>query len=204
MRLQQSHLNPAFCTLPHSENPQYKCSIEMSLTTTHFCVLSLQQTHFLYSSETSSVFIQTHVFPKFSYHVGWTTSLYSNQKNISFEWQWKWSCSVVSNSVNPWTVAHVSPSSMGFSRQEYWSGLPFFSPGDLPDPGIELRSPRLQADSLPSEPPGNPSGRDGVFFPHFFPWLHDIHNFVHLFFKDLFFNNKLCWQNSVLKIYLCI
>ena len=47
-------------------------------------------------------------------------------------------------------------SSMGFSRQEYWSGLPFPSPGDLPDPGIEPGSPSLQADSLPSEPPGNP------------------------------------------------
>ena len=47
-----------------------------------------------------------------------------------------------------------APLSMGFSRQEYWSGLPFPSPGDLPDPGIELRSPALQADSLPSEPPG--------------------------------------------------
>ena len=45
---------------------------------------------------------------------------------------------------------------MGFSRQEYWSGLPFFSPGDLPDPGIEPRSPALEADSLPSEPPGKP------------------------------------------------
>ena len=45
---------------------------------------------------------------------------------------------------------------MGFSRQEYWSGLPFPSPGDLPDPGIEPRSPALPADSLPSEPPGNP------------------------------------------------
>jgi len=44
-------------------------------------------------------------------------------------------------------------SSVGFSRQEYWSGLPFPSPGDLPDPGIESRSPALQADSLPSEPP---------------------------------------------------
>ena len=43
---------------------------------------------------------------------------------------------------------------MGFSRQEYWSGLPFPSPGDLPDPGIEPRSPALQADALPSEPPG--------------------------------------------------
>ena len=46
--------------------------------------------------------------------------------------------------------------SLGFSRQEYWSGLPFSSPGDLPDPGIEPSSPTLQADSLPSEPPGKP------------------------------------------------
>ena len=54
----------------------------------------------------------------------------------------------------PWTVAHQAPPSMGFSRQEYWSGLPFPSPGDLPDPGIEPRSPALQADALTSEPPG--------------------------------------------------
>ena len=46
--------------------------------------------------------------------------------------------------VTPWTVAHQAPPSMGFSRQEYWSGLPFLSPGDLPDPGIEARSPALQ------------------------------------------------------------
>ena len=48
---------------------------------------------------------------------------------------------------------------MGFSRQEYWSGLPFPSPGDLPDPGIEPRCPTLQAETLYSEPPGNPSVR---------------------------------------------
>ena len=53
-----------------------------------------------------------------------------------------------------WTVAHQAPPSMGFSRQKYWSGLPFPSPGDLPDPGIEPRSPTLQADALTSEPPG--------------------------------------------------
>ena len=53
----------------------------------------------------------------------------------------------------PWTVAHQAPPSMGFSRQEYWSGLPFPSPGDLPDPGFEPRSPALQADALTSEPP---------------------------------------------------
>ena len=54
----------------------------------------------------------------------------------------------------PWTVAHQAPPSMGFSRQEYWSVLPFPSPGYLPDPGIEPRSPTLQADALTSEPPG--------------------------------------------------
>ena len=55
---------------------------------------------------------------------------------------------------HPWTVAHQTPPSMGFSRQEYWSGLPFPSPGDLPDPGIEPRSPTLQADASTSAPPG--------------------------------------------------
>ena len=54
----------------------------------------------------------------------------------------------------PWTVAYQASPSMGFSRQEYWSGLPFPSPGDLPNPGIEPRSPALQADALTSEPPG--------------------------------------------------
>ena len=49
-----------------------------------------------------------------------------------------------------WTVAHQAPPSMGFSREEYWSGLPFPSPGDIPDPGIEPRSPTLQADALTS------------------------------------------------------
>ena len=57
----------------------------------------------------------------------------------------------------PWTVAHQAPSPMEFSRQEYWSGLPYPSPGNLPDPGIEPRSPAMQADALPSETPGKPS-----------------------------------------------
>ena len=56
----------------------------------------------------------------------------------------------------PWTVAYQAPPSMGFSRQEYWSGLPFPSPGDLPDPGIEPGSPAFQVDALTSEPPGKP------------------------------------------------
>ena len=56
----------------------------------------------------------------------------------------------------PWTVAYQAPPSMGFSRQECWSGLPLPSPGDLPNPEIEPGSPALQADTLPSEPPGKP------------------------------------------------
>ena len=68
-------------------------------------------------------------------------------------WQspvWKWECYSLSRVwlfETPWTVAHQAPLSMGLSRQEYWSGLPFPSPGDLPDPGMEPRSPALQVDS---------------------------------------------------------
>ena len=54
----------------------------------------------------------------------------------------------------PWIVAYQAPPSMGFPGHEYWSGLPFFSPGDLPNPGIEPRSTALEADALTSEPPG--------------------------------------------------
>ena len=56
----------------------------------------------------------------------------------------------------PQTIARQAPLSMEFSRQEYWSGLPFPSPGDLPNLGIKPRSPALQVDSLPSEPPRKP------------------------------------------------
>ena len=68
-------------------------------------------------------------------------------------------CVLLSDSVTPWTVAHQAPLSMGFPKQEYWSGLSFPPPGDLPDPGIEPSSPvfpALQADSLPTEPSGKP------------------------------------------------
>ena len=65
-------------------------------------------------------------------------------------------CSIVSDSVIPWTVAHQAPLSTGFSRQEYWSGLPFASPEDLPNPGIETTSPALAGGFFTSEPPGKP------------------------------------------------
>ena len=56
--------------------------------------------------------------------------------------------------MTPWTLAYQASLSMGFSRQEYWNGLPSPSPEDLPNPGIEPRSPALEADTLTSEPPG--------------------------------------------------
>ena len=67
-------------------------------------------------------------------------------------------CSVVTDSANSWTVAHQAPLSMGFSWQEYWSRLPFPSPGDLPDPGVKLMSPALAGRCFTTEPPGKPCG----------------------------------------------
>ena len=64
-----------------------------------------------------------------------------------------------------WTVACQAPLFMELSRQEYWSGLPFPSPGDLPSPRTEPRSPALQADPLPSQPPGKPKNTGRVAYP---------------------------------------
>ena len=85
--------------------------------------------------------------------------------------------------MTPWITAGQVPLSMGFSRQQYWSGLPFPPPGDLPHPGIEPRSPALQADSLPTELQGkyislcvfnsysslDLGSKEFVFFPGVFP-----------------------------------
>ena len=79
--------------------------------------------------------------------------------------QSKWrSLSPVGLLVTPWTVVCQAPLSLGLPRQEFWSGLTFPSPGDLPDQRIKARSPALQADSLPSEPPGKPFSRL-IFIP---------------------------------------
>ena len=64
----------------------------------------------------------------------------------------------MSDSATPWFVAHQAPLSMGFPRQEYWSGLPFPSPGDLPDPGIKFMSPTLAGGFFTTELPGKPGG----------------------------------------------
>ena len=72
----------------------------------------------------------THPFPEAGY-----------SRRYLQDWKWKWNPSVMSNSATTWTVAYQAPPSMEFSRQEYWSRLPFPSPGDLPDPGIKPGSP---------------------------------------------------------------
>ena len=71
--------------------------------------------------------------------------------------------------MTPWTVAHQAPPSIVFPRQESWSGLPFPSPGDLPDPGIEPASPALAGGFFTTEPPGKPLGQ-----PHSLPKEHDL------------------------------
>ena len=79
--------------------------------------------------------------------------------------EWVKSLSRVQLFVTPLTIAHKAPLSMEFSRQEYWSGLPFPSSGDLPDSGIKPRSPVLQADTLLSEPPGKPKKKKIILEP---------------------------------------
>ena len=81
-------------------------------------------------------------------------------------------CSVLPNSMTPWTIAHQAPLSMGFSRQEYSSGQPSPSPGDLPIWGIELMSAALQADSSPSEPPGKPLIPPKLYKKQLFPYCY--------------------------------
>ena len=80
---------------------------------------------------------------------------------------------VMSDSVTPWTVAHQAPLSMGFSRQEYWSGLPFPPPGDLPNPGIEPR------------PPASPALAHGFFY-HLATWKLQHRRYMNIYYSVSF------------------
>ena len=126
--------------------------------------------------------------------------------------KWSWwmvkSLSHVWLFATPWTVAYQAPPSMGFSRQEYWSGLPFPSPGDPPDPGIKPRSPALEADALTSEPPGKPINHHRVFISPFTrlkdcPELQVIPNFPTSLMNWLFFLH-FNWNIWVINIGLFI
>ena len=91
------------------------------------------------------------------------------------------SLSCVQLFATPWTVAYQASPSMGFSWQGYWIGLLFPSPGDLPDPGIEPKFPALQADTLPSEPPGKPL----YIYIHIYIYTVPI-SLLYLFLPDYF------------------
>ena len=82
---------------------------------------------------------------------------WSPLENYKWVSEWVKSLSCVWLFVTPWTIAYQAPPSMGFSRQEHWSGLPFLSPGDLPHTGIKPGTPTLEADALTSEPPITPT-----------------------------------------------
>ena len=82
--------------------------------------------------------------------------IFAISKLTYIKWKLVKSFSHIQLFATPWTVVCQAHPSVGFSRQEYWSGLPFHSPGDLPDPEIEPEFPTLQVDSLPSDPPGKP------------------------------------------------
>ena len=83
--------------------------------------------------------------------------------------EWVSECSVMSNSVTPWTIAHQAPLSLGFSRQEWWSGLPSPPPGDLPDQGIETTSPELAGGFFTTVTPvagSDHNSKDILMWPH--------------------------------------
>ena len=89
--------------------------------------------------------------------------------------------------VTSWTVAHPASLFMGFPKQGYWSGLPFPPPGDLPNPGIEPRSPALQAECLPTEPPGKPLSPAFFFSPSYLPkGSPALPYFFFFFYQDMF------------------
>ena len=104
-----------------------------------------------------------HLIPYLCSTTTWLVSYQWSHSSSVSQVRWKVKVKVKSSFsriqlfATPWTVAYQAPPSMEFSRQEYWSGLPFLSPGDLPNPGFEPRSPALQADTLLSKPPRKPS-----------------------------------------------
>ena len=154
-------------TLPLSRGPrgQSPCTLSLHTQAHQICLPSTSGNSPLLCSTTASTFIQTSSshFCFTVIAVYWSSHLQSHPSN-PFLHQTRvcamLSCfSCIQLFATPWTVAHQAPLSMGFSRQEYWSGLPCLPPGDFPNPGIEpmsLTSPAWQADCLPLTPPRTP------------------------------------------------
>ena len=119
---------------------------------------------FVHGVREYSTFILLHAAVRVSQHVGGVLTFLASSRSSTMGDSWEYSVlllfrhQVVSDSFEtPWTVARQAPLSMGFSRQEYWRGLPFPSLGALPDLGIEPLSPALAGRFFTIEPPGNPN-----------------------------------------------
>ena len=138
-------------------------SLFLFYTTFSFIMINIHMNEFqteltseLCESNYTQIFFNSKYYGITRSAIGWIRGCGTMDRGIvDMERKWK-SLSRVWLFATPWTVAHQAPISMEFSRHEYWSGLPFPSPGDLSDPGIKPRSPTLQADSLPSKWPGKP------------------------------------------------
>ena len=136
-----------------SKNTQY---INWLLPHNSFLPQHIYLYYFIHIFEINSISTSTYT-PKLRAAYFWspifltTECLYTGGKK---KWKYQLLSHVQLNSATPLTVVYQAPLSMEFTRQEYWSGLPFPSPGDVQDPGVKSRSLTLQADSLPFEPPG--------------------------------------------------
>ena len=137
------------------------CSLPGSSDHGNFQARILEQVTISYSRGSSQPRDQTHICCRFFTNVppampqeGWVKSIKNPWRTVSLHIVSEVKLlSCIQFFATPWSAASQASLSMGFSRQEYWSGLPFPSPRDLPDSGIEPRSPMLQADALPSKPP---------------------------------------------------
>ena len=116
-------------------------------------VLQLRIKTFRINNLWSSIQLKSPLFSDSFHRLLWVSELCKGFfENIHYR-----ACVLSRAVMTPWTVAHQTPLSMGFSRQEYWRGLPCPTPEDLPGPGIKARSPTLQADCLPIQPLGKSS-----------------------------------------------
>ena len=122
------------------------------------------------------------------YLIQWFSNWPSSKITGGRKWKKVKSLNRVQLFATSWTVAYQAPPSMEFSRQECWSGLPFPSSGDLPNPGIQPRSPAFQADALPSEPLGK-NGEDGY------------HVCARIFISRIFLLSLLIWYSLSLAVH---
>ena len=146
------------CSIARSRNKTVQTKILHDISMLWFSVniVSIGEKDIIYWEVSKYDFVKFLLEKQLLKAISFLNSSYSSLFPFILSWSEVKSLSRVRIFSTPWTIAYQAPPSMRFSRQEYWSGLPFPSPGDLSDPGIEPGCPALQADTLTSEPPGKP------------------------------------------------